>query len=115
MAGIAWCGGRGLIRVETCARGPSRPRKSRCPIRIAYASRAPMRADADPGGERKSHATLSLRRGYGKKTLFDQWVGNTRRGMTKIFDTRQPAVMWAGLAGPTAPGERTPSCGFSRA
>jgi hypothetical protein len=31
--------------------------------------------------------------------------------MTKIIDTRQPAVMRAGVAGPTAPGERTPSCG----
>jgi hypothetical protein len=31
--------------------------------------------------------------------------------MTKIFDTRQLAVLRAGLAGPTAPGERTPSCG----
>ena len=31
--------------------------------------------------------------------------------MTKIIDTCQPAVMRAGLAGPTSPGERTPSCG----
>jgi hypothetical protein len=31
--------------------------------------------------------------------------------MTKIRDTRQPAVMRAGPAGPTAPGERTASCG----
>jgi len=30
--------------------------------------------------------------------------------MTKILDTRQPAVMRAGQAGPTAPGQRTPSC-----
>jgi hypothetical protein len=31
--------------------------------------------------------------------------------MTKILDTCQPAVMRAGLVVPTAPGERTPSCG----
>ena len=31
--------------------------------------------------------------------------------MSKIFDTRRPAVMRASQAGPTAPGERTPSCG----
>ena len=31
--------------------------------------------------------------------------------MTKILDTRRPAAMRADMAGPTALGDRTPSCG----
>jgi hypothetical protein len=120
MAGIAWCGGRDLPRVVTGARRPSRPRKSRRLLARANACRAPLSGEADLGRERKAHATLSIRRGCGEKTLCDQWMSDTRRGrwgprrtwcrrpMSKIFDTCRPAVTRACLAGPTAPAVASP-------
>jgi hypothetical protein len=80
MAVIAWYGGLGLTRVETWARRPSRPRKSRHLLARSSASRAPLGGDAAPSRASKSHATLSIRRGCGQKALLDQWMRHTRRG-----------------------------------
>jgi hypothetical protein len=77
---IVWGGGRGRTRVVTCARGPSRPRKSRGLLVRASVSRALVGGDVDPCRAGKSRATRSLRRGYGKTTLFDPWMRATRRG-----------------------------------
>jgi hypothetical protein len=96
------------------------------PLAISCASREFMGGGAAPWYASKSHSTPGVSPGHGKKTLFYQWIRESRWGwwdmggpwrggpVTEIIDRRQPAVMRAGAAGRASPGESAPSRGGGR-